>query len=124
VDSTGVIIERLDEHIQTRDIEKNFRIKKTKHTYCGAMYTKLKTTRQLRYTMQSYVGRECGVEVYETMGTVWVEEGNGWNVMRVIGDGKVWAGGYVCMAFELMGRPEGEDVVQSQWMEEWVNHCR
>ena len=89
VDSTGVIIERLDEHIQTRDIEKNFRIKKTKHTYCGAMYTKLKTTRQLRYTMQSYVGRECGVEVYETMGTVWVEEGNGWNVMRVIGDGKV-----------------------------------
>ena len=25
---------------------------------------------------------ECGIEVYEAIGTVWVEEGSGQNVMR------------------------------------------
>ena len=43
--------------------------------------------------MQSYIGMlaEYGVKVYETMGagTVWVEEGSGRNIVRMIGYGKV-----------------------------------
>jgi len=38
--------------------------------------------------MGDYIGifAECGMEVYEAMGTLWVEEeGSGQNVMRTIG---------------------------------------
>ena len=32
---------------------------------------------------------ECSAEVYETVGTVWVEESSGRNFVRMIGYGKV-----------------------------------
>jgi len=40
--------------------------------------------------MQPYIEMfaECGVEVYETMGTVWVEESSGRNARRIIRYGK------------------------------------
>jgi len=75
--------------IYTHGIEKNFRIKKTKHIVGSNQNYSL----QPRYTMQSYIGMlaEYGVKVYETMGagTVWVEEGSGRNIVRMIGYGKV-----------------------------------
>jgi len=62
VDGTVVIIERLDEHTHTYDIEKSFRIKN--QVYCGTI-SKLKQPKiipQPKYTMQSEVQVHIGSE--------------------------------------------------------------
>jgi len=68
------------------------------------------------------------MEVYETMGTVWVEEEwSGRNVERANVVGRVRESfeqvqQQLYAAYELMDRLDLEDNIHTQRMEEWANH--
>ncbi|KAF8459324.1 hypothetical protein BGX38DRAFT_1264264 [Terfezia claveryi] len=73
---------------------------------------------------------ECGMEVYETMGTVWVEnESSGWNAERAniisrVRESFEQVQQQLYTAYELMDQLNLDDTVQSQRMEEWANHVQ
>lgn len=73
---------------------------------------------------------ECGMEVYETMDTVWIEEDTGgYNAERSSSMIRIRA----CVeqlqqqlhtVHELMEKIDLEDTVRSQRIEGWVNHVQ
>ncbi|KAF8416903.1 hypothetical protein BGX38DRAFT_1335203 [Terfezia claveryi] len=74
---------------------------------------------------------ECGMEVYETMGTVWVEnECSGRNAERAniiswVRESFEQVQQQLYSAYELMDQLHlDDDTVQSQRMEEWANHVQ
>jgi len=93
VDGTSVTVERLD-HIHTHDIEESFRTKKPSillgyikseackfyRQYllpCRHIFhcdTEVKLLTAVQWEVYLMIFAECGMEVYETARTVWVEE--------------------------------------------------
>jgi len=74
---------------------------------------------------------ECGMEVYETAGTVWVEEEGTSrrnieraNIASRVRESFEQVQQQLYAAYELMDQLNLEDTVQSQRMEEWANHVR
>ncbi|KAF8416274.1 hypothetical protein EV426DRAFT_721882 [Tirmania nivea] len=73
---------------------------------------------------------ECGMEVYETVVTVWVEEeGSRRNVERAnivirVRESFEQVQQQLYTAYEMMDRLNMEDTVQSERMEEWANHVQ
>jgi len=74
---------------------------------------------------------ECGMEVYETAGTVWVEEeGTGRrnieraNIVSCVRESFEQVQQQLYAAYELMDHLNLEDTVQSQQMEGWANHVQ
>ncbi|KAF8442591.1 hypothetical protein BGX38DRAFT_1272306 [Terfezia claveryi] len=89
---------------------------------------KVLTTAQWKVYLMMFA--ECGMEVYKTMGTVWVEEeSSGQNARRMNSVIRVQA----CVEqlqqqlytiHESMDQFHLEDTVQDQRVEEWVNHVQ
>ncbi|KAF8419735.1 hypothetical protein EV426DRAFT_676556 [Tirmania nivea] len=81
---------------------------------------------------EAYIGMfaECGMEVYETVGTIWVEEErSGRNVERAnivirVRESFEQVQQQLYTAYEMMDRLNMEDTVQSERMEEWANHVQ
>ncbi|RPB21122.1 hypothetical protein L211DRAFT_870168 [Terfezia boudieri ATCC MYA-4762] len=83
---------------------------------------------------EAYIGMfaECGMEVYETVRTVWIEEeGSGQNVERAnivirVRESFEQVQQQLYTAYEMMDRLNIEDTVQSERMEEleWANHVQ
>ncbi|RPB20548.1 hypothetical protein L211DRAFT_852264 [Terfezia boudieri ATCC MYA-4762] len=83
-------------------------------------------------TWEAYIGMfaESGMEVYEIVGTVWVEEeGSGRNVERAnivirVRESFEQVQQQLYTACEMMDRLNMEDTVQIEGMEEWANHVQ
>ncbi|KAF8425213.1 hypothetical protein EV426DRAFT_573443 [Tirmania nivea] len=92
--------------------------------------TEVKVLTTVQWDTYLMMFAECGMEVYETMGTVWVEEEGGErNARRMNSVIRVRA----CVEqlqqqlyaiHESMDRLQLEDTVQDQRVEEWVNHVQ
>ncbi|KAF8421780.1 hypothetical protein EV426DRAFT_643620 [Tirmania nivea] len=101
--------------------------------YVDSVYTKLQSELLQAYgTWEAHIGMfaECGMEVYETVVTVWVEEeGSGRNVERAnivirVRESFEQVQQQLYTAYEMLDRLNMEDTVQSERMEEWANHVQ
>jgi len=146
VDGTSVTVERLDEHIHTHDIEESFRTKKTsiflgyikseackfyrqyllpcRHIFHCDTEVKLLTAVQWEVYVMMFA--ECGMGVYDTARTLWVEEeGTGRrnieraNIVRRVRESFEQVQQQLYAAYELMDQLNLEDTYKvSEWRNE------
>jgi len=141
VDGTSVTFERLDEHIHTHDIEGSFHTKKTSillgyfkseackfyRQYllpCRHIFhrdTEVKLLTEMQWEVYLMMFAECGMEVYETARTVWVEEESTSrrnieraNIVSHVRESFEQVQQQLYAAYELMNQLNLEDTVQSQ----------
>ncbi|KAF8434217.1 hypothetical protein BGX38DRAFT_1333596 [Terfezia claveryi] len=93
--------------------------------------TKIKVLTPVQWKRYLMMFKECGMEVYETMGTMWVvNECSGRNAKRAniiswVRKSFEQVQQQLYSAYELMDQLNlDDDTVQSQRMEEWTNHVQ
>ncbi|KAF8458139.1 hypothetical protein BGX38DRAFT_649404 [Terfezia claveryi] len=126
----GKELSRFDENLQCHCKFHRQYLLPCRHIFHLDTEIKVLTTVQWKAYLMMF--EECGMEVYETMGAVWVEtdEDSGRNAERANTIGRVRESfkqvqQQLYTAYELMDQLNLDDnTVQSQRMEEWANHVQ